>query len=176
MRFLNRLRCIRPHRGTGRTGETTARPRRFRGQGVVEFALVSLLLMTMVAGVVDLGRGVYARTTLSNAVREGARYGATNPIDRTGMIAAMNATSPGLRITGTTKPDANPDDSVLPFYENGGEIHCSDRRYAWLPPVTTSNKAAAPAGLALGVMAPALAAQAVAADNYDCVSNYSSFR
>ena len=142
----------------------TARPQRFRGQSVVEFALVSLLLMTMVAGVIDLGRGVYTRTTLSNAVREAARYGATDPSDTDGMIAAANSASPGLKLA--VEPNLKKS-----FANNGGIIRCTDRNYAWQPSVDT-NKLVAPAALGLGVVAPALAAQAVAADTYDCVSSY----
>ena len=45
-----------------------------QGQGALEFALVSLMLMTLFMGVLDLGRGVYQRQDLSNAAREGARF------------------------------------------------------------------------------------------------------
>ena len=68
---------------------------RFPGQSLVEFGLLSLLLMTLVAGIVDLGRGVYTRTTLSNAVREAARYGATDPLNSTGSSPPPPRVPPG---------------------------------------------------------------------------------
>ena len=44
------------------------------GQSVVEFSIVSLVLMMLLLGVIDLGRGVLYRSMLTNAVRYGARY------------------------------------------------------------------------------------------------------
>src|SRR4051794_28679132 len=129
---------------------------RFLGQGAVEFSLVTLLLMMMVAGVVDLGRGVYSRTSLSNAVREAARYGATNPKDSPGMIAAAQQRAPGLNLAGTTAG----------FVDAGGSIRCADRNFAWMPPVQHM----APLGLGLGVVAPLLQSDRVAASGEDCLS------
>ncbi len=172
MRRPTRPTWGRPHRRAAQAGVTSARAPRFRGQSVVEFALVSLLLMTMVAGVVDLGRGVYARTTLTNAVREAARYGATDPSNSAGIIAAAQKTSPGLNLVGT-KNDPNPATLPQEFANSGGTIRCTDRNFAWMPPVTQPEGVAAPAGLALGVVGPALAARSVAAETYDCVSRYS---
>ena len=73
------------------------------GQGVVEFALVSLTLMMLTLGSVDLGRGVFHRTLLTNAVREATRYGQVNDradlaTYRSGVVAAANR-SPSLGLT-----------------------------------------------------------------------------
>lgn len=80
-----------------------------RGQGVVEFALVSLVLLMLVFGTIDLGRGIYQRMMLTNAVREGARYGMVNQTQRIasgsnnayrdGIVAAAANTSPTLNLT-----------------------------------------------------------------------------
>jgi hypothetical protein len=56
--------------GVGRDNSPGAR----QGQGTLEFALVSLMLMTLFMGVLDLGRGVFQRQDLANAAREGARF------------------------------------------------------------------------------------------------------
>jgi Flp pilus assembly protein TadG len=48
---------------------------RTRAQSIVEFALTASLLLLLIIGVIDVGRGVLAFTTLANAVREGARMG-----------------------------------------------------------------------------------------------------
>ena len=47
-----------------------------RGQSLVEFALSSVVLLILVGGLVDIGRGIYIAETLSNAAREGARHAA----------------------------------------------------------------------------------------------------
>jgi Flp pilus assembly protein TadG len=45
-----------------------------RGQGVAEFALILPLLLALVFGIYDFGRGMSANVTTTNAAREGARY------------------------------------------------------------------------------------------------------
>ena len=57
-----------------RSRRSSDRARSFGGYGAVEFSLVSLLLMTMFLGTIDLGRAVFQRQELANAVREGARF------------------------------------------------------------------------------------------------------
>lgn len=50
------------------------RPRdRTRGQAAVEFALIVPIFVLLLLGIFDLGRGVYAWSTLNNAAREGTR-------------------------------------------------------------------------------------------------------
>jgi hypothetical protein len=50
-----------------------------KGQATVEFALVILLLMTLLFGIIDFSRLLFAYATMSNGVREGARYGIVHP-------------------------------------------------------------------------------------------------
>src|SRR5205807_2360564 len=45
-------------------------------QATVEFALAVPILLMLLLGVLDVGRGVLAAASLANAVREGARAGA----------------------------------------------------------------------------------------------------
>ena len=49
-----------------------------RGQALVEFALVLPLLIVLMVGLFDLGRAVYADSTLSNAARVGSRVAIVN--------------------------------------------------------------------------------------------------
>jgi Flp pilus assembly protein TadG len=49
------------------------RRRRFRGQSLVEFALILPIFLLILFGLVDMGRAVYANSTLSQASREAAR-------------------------------------------------------------------------------------------------------
>ena len=115
MRLLRPLR--RPRRARGRPRP----PRPLVGQGVVEFALVSLTFLMLTFGVVDLGRAVVARVMLTNALREAARYGlvgersaATVPggTDCTAatycgrVVAAAQRRAPGLGLTADHFTDA----------------------------------------------------------------------
>jgi Flp pilus assembly protein TadG len=49
------------------------RRRRSRGQSMVEFALVLPIFLLMLFGLIDMGRLVFASTTMSQAAREAAR-------------------------------------------------------------------------------------------------------
>lgn len=44
------------------------------GQATVEFAIVLPLFLTLVLAIFDIGRVIWARNSLENAAREGARY------------------------------------------------------------------------------------------------------
>ncbi len=46
-----------------------------RGQALVEFALVLPIFLMLVFGLLDLGRVVYINNSLSEAARDGARWG-----------------------------------------------------------------------------------------------------
>lgn len=52
----------------------TRRLRDIHGQTLVEFALVSFLLLTTILGVVEISRMVLVYTSIANAARTGARY------------------------------------------------------------------------------------------------------
>lgn len=52
-----------------------------RGATLVETALVVPLLVVLVMGIADLGRGLAAQITLRDAVSEGALYGSQSPND-----------------------------------------------------------------------------------------------
>jgi Flp pilus assembly protein TadG len=45
------------------------------GQAMVEFSLVFIIFMACVVGLIEAGRAAWNYNTLSNAVREGTRYG-----------------------------------------------------------------------------------------------------
>jgi hypothetical protein len=50
-----------------------------RGQTMVEFALVVLLLFLVVFGLIEFSRLFFAYATMSHGVREGARFGIVHP-------------------------------------------------------------------------------------------------
>jgi hypothetical protein len=55
------------------------------GQATVEFALVVGILFLVLFGIIDFSRLMFAYATMSNGVREGARYGIIHPDDVTGI-------------------------------------------------------------------------------------------
>jgi Flp pilus assembly protein TadG len=82
-----------------------------RGQAMVEFALVLPALMVLMLGIFEFGRAVYTSNALTNAAREGARYGIINPTDTSGIQAHAIETAVGLSLAPAsvtvTCPDGN---------------------------------------------------------------------
>ncbi|MFC2043467.1 TadE/TadG family type IV pilus assembly protein [Chloroflexota bacterium] len=63
---------------------------RFRAQNLVEFALIFPVLMLLLFGIIDFGRIFHVLIAISNAAREGARYGVIYGIDRSGGVYTIN--------------------------------------------------------------------------------------
>jgi len=63
----------------GQTRASGRQKRRERGQSLVETAVVLPILLLLLAAAVDFGRAFDAYIVLTNAAREGARFGSTNP-------------------------------------------------------------------------------------------------
>lgn len=61
------------------------------GQELAEFAIVLPLLLLVAFGVLDLGRIFHSAITITNAAREGARYGMIHSDDMDGITAATLA-------------------------------------------------------------------------------------
>ena len=81
---------------------------RFHGQSLVEFALIIPIVLLLVAGFLDLGRAVFYYSSISNMVREGARYAIIDQNSATGPylenIKKINDKSfgiPGVTLTPT---------------------------------------------------------------------------
>jgi len=115
------MRLFHPRRRPRRACGRPRPPRPLAGQGVVEFALVSLTFLMLTFGLVDFGRAVYQRVMLANALREAARYGlvgersaatvpsATDCAAATycgRVVAAAQRRSPGLGLTADHFTDA----------------------------------------------------------------------
>ncbi len=60
---------------------------------MVDFVLVSLILVPLFAGILQLGLALYVRNTLAACAQEGARYAAAEDIVRSGNAAITNAAS-----------------------------------------------------------------------------------
>ncbi len=51
---------------------------RYSGQSIIEFMLIFPMAFLLLTGLLDLGRGIFYYSSLSNAVREAARYTTTH--------------------------------------------------------------------------------------------------
>ena len=54
---------------------------RQKGTTTVEFAVVAALLLTLLFGVIEVGRAMFVWNTLNEATRRGARVAAVCPVD-----------------------------------------------------------------------------------------------
>jgi Flp pilus assembly protein TadG len=92
-----------------------------RGQALVEFALALPLFILLVVGIVDGGRLVFINNSLSEAARDGARWGSVQgrSADAAGRTLIQNETL--ARMTGVPAP------SVVVTCERGGATTVSCR-------------------------------------------------
>ena len=71
-----------------RLARRTSLVRSDRGASLVEYAIVFVIFMTLILGIADFGRALYAYHFVSSAAREGARYamvrGCTPPTSAAG--------------------------------------------------------------------------------------------
>lgn len=64
-----------------------------KGQSLVELALSLLLILTILAGAVDLGIAFFSHVSLRDAAQEGALYGSLNPTDTNGIVSRVRQSS-----------------------------------------------------------------------------------
>ena len=81
---------------------TRRRERGERGAAAVEFALVSLILMTLIGVVFQFAIYLWAFQAASNGAREGARAWAVNPCATTNSAKVLTAVSPAARTGSVT--------------------------------------------------------------------------
>ena len=84
-----------------------------RGQNLTEFALVLPILILTMLGIVGFGFAYFARGSVENAAREGARYASIHPSDTTGittrvkqMVTGVDTTSASFQVA-VTYPDGD---------------------------------------------------------------------
>jgi Flp pilus assembly protein TadG len=86
-----------------------------RGASVLEAALVLPFLLLLVAGIVDFGGAFNDYIIITNAAREGARYGARFPYDGGGIRAAVIQEAAGVGVTITAgNVTIDPDPGAAP--------------------------------------------------------------
>jgi Flp pilus assembly protein TadG len=65
--------------------------RQTKGAAAVEFAIISTIFLLLIAGVIDFGHAYFMKQTITNASREGARYGITYRTNTSGVRIAPSA-------------------------------------------------------------------------------------
>jgi Flp pilus assembly protein TadG len=70
--------------------------RRTEGAVSVEFALLIVIFLTIVAGIIDFGHAYYMQQIITTASREGARYGTRYQTDTGGSRIAPSSLSPSI--------------------------------------------------------------------------------
>lgn len=86
---------------------------RQRGQSAVEFAATFLVFIMLIMVIFDLGRGIYAYTTITAAAQNGARYAIVHPIDITGIRNAVINNAIGLDPSDIRVSVSYPEDNVI---------------------------------------------------------------
>jgi len=71
--------------------------RQTKGAVAVEFAILSTIFLLLIAGVLDFGHAWYMKQVITNASREGARYGITYQTNTSGVRIAPNALNPTIQ-------------------------------------------------------------------------------
>ncbi|MGB9641067.1 MAG: TadE family protein [Anaerolineales bacterium] len=91
-----------------------------KGQSLVEFAVGSVILLILLAGIVDLGRAFFVYIALRDAAQEGAVYGSICPKD-------VNAIKQHVKISSNKPVDLANDPNVeitCKFVTASGESDC----------------------------------------------------
>jgi hypothetical protein len=122
--------------------------KRANGQGLIEFALVIPVILLLLFGIFDLGRAVYAYSTIANAARQASRLAIVNqdlaPIQAK---AVYESVALGLQ-----------DDDVLVIYCKSGELCESDATQECAPPIDIGCDAVVTVEYSYSPATPALSA------------------
>lgn len=111
-----------------------ARPRHHeRGAAVLEFSIVSVMLLSLMFGIIDFGRGLYAYSMVVNGARLGARYAIVRGAGctTTGCPANSDAVQDYVR---SQSPLVDPKDVTVDTEWPGGNSTCT----ATTPPYNAS--------------------------------------
>jgi Flp pilus assembly protein TadG len=92
------------------------------GATMVEFALVTVLLVMVLLSVVEMGRLILVYTTMADAARAGVRYAMVHGSDRPTGSAVDNASGPGNPCTAACAQVAN----VVKNYAGAGLVNTNN--------------------------------------------------
>ena len=88
---------------------------RHKGQAMVEFALIALVLLSMLYGLLEISRLLLINSELTNAAREGAQYAALHPSVSKATLRS-NVIGPKLTLIDRNAPESifSIDDPTFP--------------------------------------------------------------
>lgn len=116
-----------------------------RGQAMVEFTLMIMLLLVVVFGIIDFGAALYDQTMLASAAADGARSGAISNSTSTAQSAALAAVNNAIGCTPTA--------SATTVASTPAQIQVTATcRYSGITPL----------GALVGIVIPTITAQASA--------------
>lgn len=101
-----------------------------RGASLVEFAIVLPILMMLLFGIVTGGLALNSKNSLNNAAREGARYGATLPVDTTMSDFLDDVADVAIRSATSELDDGVPGRTVCVAYVHPAGSSATDRTSA----------------------------------------------
>jgi Flp pilus assembly protein TadG len=92
---------------------------RTEGVAAVEFAILGTVLILIIGAILDFGHAWYIRQVITNASREGARYGVSFQVDNVAQRVPPSALSPSIHdyvindyISNTSVSSLSPDVTV----------------------------------------------------------------
>lgn len=106
-----------------------------RGAAIVEFALIAPLFLSIIAGIIELGRAIEVVQLLTNASREGARVGSFDSTKQSSTITtAVNAYLSNVGISGaTTTVSPNPPSAASNGQSITVTVSIPFSKVTWLP-------------------------------------------
>lgn len=102
-----------------------------RGQALSEFAIVIPIVLLLFVGLFDIGRAVYAYTTISNAAREGGRVLIVDQTQNSGVYRAQTEAANSATALGIV-----PASVTVDFWEPDLSGPCSTRTIGCVAEVT----------------------------------------
>lgn len=94
-----------------------------RGQGLVELALIFMVIIVILFGIIDGGRAFITTLTLENAAAEGAAYASMHPDDEDGAKARAINECAGSQVVDPGRVTSSIDSP--PYIGGGQTITCT---------------------------------------------------
>jgi Flp pilus assembly protein TadG len=93
---------------------------RQRGLAVVEFAIVGALTLTLIFGILEIGRAIFVANALTEATRRGARMAVVCPIDDPAIAEVATFNAPGGGATSPIVRGLDTSDFTLEYLDRNG--------------------------------------------------------
>ncbi len=89
---------------------------------MVEFAIVGALTLTMIFGILEIGRAIFVANALTEATRRGARMAAVCPIDDPAIAEVATFNVPGGGATSPIVSGLDTSDFTLEYLDRNGAV------------------------------------------------------